>query len=72
MKFLAILLCVYIVAVATAVQDPLQHVLQEVEQLKRSNSLMERKVAYLEQKLEMQGQTFPKTGNSIIVLTLQF
>ena len=68
MKFLAILFCVSIVAVVTAVQDPLQHVLQEVEQLKRSNSLLERKVAYLEQKLETERQTFPKTGNSIIIL----
>ena len=68
MKFLAILLCVCIAAVVTAVQDPLQHVLQKVEQLERSNSLLERKVAYLEQKLETERQTFPKTGNSIIAI----
>ena len=56
MKVLAIILCVSIVAVVTAVQDPLQHVLQEVEQLKRSNEAMKKhydeKIATLEQQLK--------------------
>ena len=62
MKFLTILLNVCVVTVVTATQDPLQQVLQEVEQLKS-------KVAYLEQKLEMERKT---SGNITLRVLLTY
>ena len=66
MKFLAILLCISIVAVVTAIQDPLQHVLQKVEQLERSNEAIKKrydeKIANLEQQLKWQRNLSLQSG----------
>ena len=66
MKFLAILLCISIVAVVTAVQDSLQHVLQEAEQLKRSNEAMKKhydeKIASLEHQSKRGRSVLPESG----------
>ena len=62
MKFLDILLWVSIVAVVTAVLDPLQHVLQEVEQLKRSNEAMKKQIASFEQQLKWQRNLSLQSG----------
>ena len=66
MKVPAILLWVPIVAVVTAVPDPLQHVLQKVEQLERSNEAMKKyydeKIASLEQQLKWGRNLSPESG----------
>ena len=64
MNSVILILCLGVVAV-TAVPDPLQHVLQEVEQLKRNNELMQHKIESLENQLEMKKPIIPKLGENV-------